>query len=144
MSDRGELRARLVATALEWQERYGVAPPITAPISELDASRLVGMPESAYSDYMQNKTAVARGLDFEWSGSRYQIKAYRPSGKPGSRVTLVPKPKNYEWDYLIWILYDTQYEIEEAWQWDVASYQQSFHERKRLSPADYRAGARLA
>ena len=144
MSERSDLRARLVAIALEWQQRYGVAPPITAPISELDASRLIGMPDDAYSDYMQDKTAVAKGLDFEWKGSRYQIKANRPSGKPGSGVTLVPKPKNYDWDYLIWILYDTQYEIEEAWQWDAASYQQCFHEKKRLSPADYRAGTRLA
>ena len=144
MKERDDLRGRLVALALEWQRRYGVAPPITAPLSELDASRLVGMPDDAYSDYMQDKTAVARGLDFEWDGTRYQIKANRPSGKPGSRVTLVPKPTNYEWDRLIWILYDTNYEIQEAWQWDVASYQQQFHEKKRLSPSDYRAGTRLA
>ena len=144
MSERGDLRTRLVAISLEWQQRYGVAPPITAPVSELDASRLVGMPDQAYSEYMQDKTAVAKGFDFEWEESRYQIKANRPSGKPGSRVTLVPKPKNYDWDYLIWILYDTQYEIEEAWQWDTASYQQSFHEKKRLSPSDYRTGTRLA
>ena len=61
---------------------------------------------------MQDRTAVAKGLDFEWSGCRYQVKANRPSGKPGSRVTLVPKPKNYDWDRLIWILYNVDYEIE--------------------------------
>ncbi len=33
-----------------------VAPAITAPLSELDASRLVGMPEQTYSSYMQDKT----------------------------------------------------------------------------------------
>ncbi len=70
-----DIRAELVAISLEWQQRYGVAPPITAPISELDASRLVGMPEEAYSEYMQDKTAVAKGSDFEWKGTRYQIKA---------------------------------------------------------------------
>jgi hypothetical protein len=104
MQKTGSLRDRLVAVALEWQSRYGVAPSITAPISELDASitapiseldaaRLVGMPEEAYSRFMQDKTAVAKGLDFEWSGNRYQVKANRPSGKPGSKVTLVPKPR---------------------------------------------------
>ena len=77
-------------------------------------------------------------------GRRYQVKANRPSGKPGSRVTLVPKPKNYEWDYLIWILYNKGYEIEEAWQWDVTSFKQTFHQKKRLSPSDYRSGTRLA
>jgi hypothetical protein len=51
------------------------------------------MPEEAYSRFMQDKTAVAKGLDSEWSGYRYQVKANRPSGKPGSRVTLVPKPR---------------------------------------------------
>ncbi len=143
MGEREDLRTQLVAVALKWQQRYGVAPPITAPLSELDASRLVGMPEQAYSHYMQDKTAVAKGFDFEWNGNRYQIKANRPSGKPGSRVTLVPKPRNYDWDYLIWILYNTRYEIEEAWRWDRISYQEAFHERKRLAPADYRAGTRL-
>jgi hypothetical protein len=93
MQKTGSLRDRLVAVALEWQSRYGVAPSITAPISELDAARLVGMPEEAYSRFMQDKTAVAKGLDFEWSGNRYQVKANRPSGKPGSKVTLVPKPR---------------------------------------------------
>jgi hypothetical protein len=102
------------------------------------------MSEDAYSDYMQDKTAVAKGLDFEWAGIRYQVKANRPSGKSGSHVTLVPKSKNYDWDFLIWILYDTRYDIEEAWQWDVAAYQRRFHDKKRLSPADYRAGTRLA
>jgi hypothetical protein len=87
------LRDRLVAVALEWQRRYGVAPAIATPISELDAARLVGMPDENYTQFMQDKTAVAKGLDSEWSGYRYQVKANRPSGKPGSRVTLVPKPR---------------------------------------------------
>jgi hypothetical protein len=67
------LRDRLIAIALEWQDRYGVAPPITAPLSELDAARLIGMPEDAYSSFMQDKTAVSRGSDFEWMGKRYQV-----------------------------------------------------------------------
>ena len=137
------LRDRLVAVALEWQGHYGVAPPITAPISELDAARLVGMPDEAYSKFMQDRTAVAKGLDFEWFGSRYQIKANRPSGKPGSRVTLVPKPKNYDWDRLIWILYNVDYEIEEAWLWERDQYRRAFRDKNRLSPDDYRQGRKL-
>src|SRR5207247_7547682 len=39
------------------------------------------------------------------NGLRYQIKACRPSGKPGSFITWVPKATNYEWDRLVWLLY---------------------------------------
>ncbi len=143
MQQTKSLRDRLVAVALEWQSRYGVAPSITTSISELDAARLVGMPDEAYSKFMQDKTAVAKGLDFEWSGYRYQVKANRPSGKPGSRVTWVPKAMNYDWDRLIWILYDVNYEIEEVWLWERDQYRQAFHDKKRLSPDDYRRGRKL-
>lgn len=143
MSEEAPLRDKLVAVALEWQRSFGVAPHITSAISEFDAARLVGMPIDDYSAYMQEVTAVQAGTDFEWGGIRYQIKANRPSGKPGSKVTLVPKAKNFEWDYLIWILYDTQYEIVEAWKWPVDKYRESFAGKKRLSPSDYRMGTRL-
>lgn len=139
-----ELRQRLVEVALEWQSAYGVAPAITSVLSEFDAARLIGMPPGKYSDFMRNQTAVARGLDFTWQGVRYQVKANRPSGKPGSRVTIVPKARNYEWDRLIWILYSTQYAIEEAWLWEREPYRLAFEGLARLSPSHYRAGARLA
>ena len=68
---------------------------------------------------MQDKTAVAKGADFECRKIRYQVKANRPSGKPGSRVTMVPKATNYDWDRLIWILYDEKFNMLEAWEWEV-------------------------
>ena len=122
---------------------YGVAPAITSAISELDAAALVGMPATNYAAFMRNQTAVARGADFAWQGVRYQVKANRPSGKPGSRVTMVPKAKNYEWDRLIWILYTTAYSIEEAWLWEREPYRVAFENLTRLSPSHYRAGTRL-
>ena len=76
------LRDKLVEIALQWQSKYGVAPQITTVISEYDAAMLVGMSESDYSDYMQDKTAVSKGADFVFNHQRYQIKANRPSGKP--------------------------------------------------------------
>jgi hypothetical protein len=85
------LRDKLVQIALEWQELFGVAPHITTAISEYDAAMLVGLSEEKYSEYMRNQTAVAKGSDFHYQNVRYQIKANRPSGKPGSKVTLVPK-----------------------------------------------------
>ena len=135
-----EIRQQLISTALEWQRRFGVAPAITSALSEYDAAMLVGCPEEDYSRYMQNRTAVSRGADFVHNGTRYQIKATRPSGRPGSTVTKVPKANNYEWDYLIWINYSTAYEVIEAWQWPVAEYRNSFHSIERISPTHMRSG----
>lgn len=134
------LREELVNIAIQWQERYGVAPSITSAVSEYDAAMLVGMTDKEYSDYMQDKTAVSKGADFIFKGTRYQVKANRPSGKKGSKVTMVPKATNYEWDILIWILYDKNYEIQEAWEWNVQYYKSAFDDLKRLSPEHYRHG----
>ncbi|MGM0985277.1 MAG: hypothetical protein ACQEXG_17975 [Pseudomonadota bacterium] len=137
------LRTRLVEIALEWQARYGVAPSITSTLSEYDAAMLVGCPAIEYSRYMQDRTAVSRGFDFSYESVRYQVKATRPSGKPGSRITWVPKATNYDWDALIWICYDKRYAIQEAWLWDVESYRSAFDTVKRLSPDYMRQGERL-
>ena len=137
------LRDELVKIALQWQERYGVAPSITSTISEYDAAMLVGMSENEYSDYMKDKTAVIKGSDFVFKNTRYQVKANRPSGKKGSFVTIVPKAANYEWDRLIWILYDKNYVIQEAWEWGVEEYKDAFDAIKRLSPDHYRKGGCL-
>lgn len=48
------------------------------------------------------RTAVSRGADFTFEKTRYQVKANRPSDKPGSFVTKVAKATNYEWDKLVW------------------------------------------
>ncbi|HRP79809.1 MAG TPA: hypothetical protein PL183_12045, partial [Aquamicrobium sp.] len=107
------LRDRLVETALAWQDQYGVAPAITTAISEYDAAiTLLGMSEEAFRQSQLQTTAVQRGYDFIREGVRYQIKANRPSGRPGSKVTLCGKARNYEWDHLIWILYDREYRIQ--------------------------------
>lgn len=137
------LRDKLVEVALEWQSKFGVSPSITSAVSEYDAAMLVGMSEPEYSEYMKDKTAVSKGADFVFNNIRYQIKANRPSGKPGSFVTLVSKASNYLWDKLIWILYDTNYVMQEAWEWDVEDYKSSFDKKNRLSPDDYRKGRRL-
>jgi hypothetical protein len=138
------LRDKLVEIALEWQRKYGVAPSITSTISEYDATKLIGMSDEEYAGQGETRTAVSRGFDFICEGKRYQVKANRPSGKPGSRVTLVGKARNYEWDYLIWILYYKSYEIEEAWLWEVDQYRKKFDLKKRLSPEDMRLGKCLA
>ncbi len=134
------LRNKLVDVALQWQESFGVAPSITNTISEYDAASLVGMTEKEYSEYMQDKTAVSKGTDFIYKGIRYQVKANRPSGKKGSDVTWVPKASNYEWDKLIWILYDKNYVMQEAWEWSVKDYKLAFDSIKRLDPNHYRKG----
>lgn len=139
-----ELREQLVKATLAWERAFGNAPLITTVLSEYDAARLVGCSTDSYSCAMQGMTAVQKGHDFIFNGARYQVKGNRPSGKPGSFVTWVPKATNYHWDYLVWVLYDSQYHIQEAWQWDVAAYREAFDAVKRLSPAHLRLGKKLA
>ena len=139
-----ELREQLVKATLAWERAFGNAPLITTVLSEYDAAHLVGCSTDSYSCTMQGMTAVQKGHDFIFNGARYQVKGNRPSGKPGSFVTWVPKATNYHWDYLIWILYDSQYRIQEAWQWDVAAYREAFDAVNRLSPAHLRLGRQLA
>lgn len=143
MADDSTLRSRLVSTALEWERRFGVAPSITGALSEYDAARLVGHSDDSFSFDRAGRSAVTRGCDFRHGGIRYQIKANRPSGKARSFVTLVGKARNYDWDRLIWMLYDSRYELQEAWEWDAVAYQAAFHARSRLSPTDMRHGREL-
>jgi hypothetical protein len=138
-----DLRGRLVAIALDWERDYGVAPAITSALSEYDAARLVGMSNSEYIADRVDRTAVAKGYDFRFRGLRYQVKANRPSGRPGSFVTLVSAAKNYDWDRLIWLLYDREYRLAEAWLWEVEEYRARLGLLKRLGPREMRLGHRL-
>ncbi|PTR10616.1 hypothetical protein C8R32_101146 [Nitrosospira sp. Nsp5] len=138
------LRKKLVESALEWECVFGNAPCITSAISELDAALILGASAEEYSVSMQGMTSVRKGYDFRFNGARYQVKANRPSGKSGSFVTLVGKARNYEWDYLIWVLYNPKYEVQEAWLWEVSAYKAAFDTVMRLSPSHYRQGRRLA
>src|SRR6266540_6849335 len=137
------LRDRLVAVALEWERTFGVAPSITSTLSEYDAAWLIGHTNESYGKACIGRTAVTRGCDFICNGLRYQVKANRPSGKPGSFVTLVGKAANFNWDFLVWVLYDRMFQLQEAWLWDVKAYRQRFEFQKRLSPNDMRAGKAL-
>src|SRR5262245_54644483 len=114
-----DLRQQLVGLALEWERRFGVSPAITGAVSEFDAALLIGHSAESLALDCIGRTAVTRGTDFCHRGLRYQVKASRPSGKPGSLVTLVAKAKNYDWDRLIWLRYDRAFVIIEAWQWTV-------------------------
>jgi hypothetical protein len=138
-----KLRASLVRLALEWQKAFGVAPHITNAISELDAALLVGMTENQYCLDCAGRTAVTRGRDFTHRGCAYQVKANRPSGRPGSKARFIRKAKNYDWDKLIWILYDRYYCLQEAWEWKVRDYKQRFKRVKYLRPEHMRKGRRL-
>jgi len=129
-----ELRAALVAIALEWEQRYAVAPAVTSAISEYDAARLVGHTPESLALNCVGRTAVTRGTDFCHGTMRYQVKACRPSGKPGSRITRVPKASSFEWDRLIWILYDREFRLLEAWEWHVDAYKSAFENIERLNP----------
>jgi hypothetical protein len=138
-----DLRKRLVETALEWEKFYGVAPSITSAISEYDAALLIGLTPNEYQNCMQGRTAVSKGFDFLCEGKRYQVKANRPSGKPGSTVTKVAKATNYEWDFLLWLHYKPTFEIQEVWLLDRDFYIEQFDTKKHIRPNDMRKGSRL-
>ncbi len=138
-----QLREALVAVVLEWERRFGVAPSVTSAISELDVALLVGHTQESLMGQSTGRTAVTRGADFVHDGARYQVKANRPSGKPGSFVTLVAKARNYEWDRLVWILYDREFRMQEAWLWTVDEYRTAFDHVNRLSPDHMRRGRSL-
>ncbi len=107
---------------------------------------LLGFDVKAYSIVTEGATAVRRGFDFEFparGGTRVQVKANRPSGRPRCLVTKVGKAKNYDWDVLVWILYDREYSIQEAWKWQVGAYRTNFEHKERLSPADMRLGEKI-
>lgn len=143
VGEQATLRDELVRTALEWERCFGVAPSITSALSEYDAAQIVGHCDESFAADCVGRTAVTRGRDFTHMGKRYQVKACRPSGKPGSAVTKVPKASNHDWDLLIWILYDRYYRVLEAWEWEVEAYRSAFDTASRLSPAMMRAGRAL-
>lgn len=139
-----ELRKQLVAVSLEWEGYLGVLPSVTKSISELDAAFLVGMSEDQYCIDGKLRTAVSEGKDFLYDGIRYQVTANRPSGKPGSAVNWVnqkdEKKKPFQWDRLIWILYDRLFVMQEAWEFNADEYRDRFGTLKRLSPDHMRQG----
>jgi hypothetical protein len=99
-------------------------------------------PESLSLDCVA-RTAATRATDFCHDGLRYQVKACRPSGKRGSTVTWVPKATTFEWDLLIWILYDREFRVVEAWEWALDRYRAEIEPIKRVNPGHMRAGRSL-
>ena len=90
-----DLRNLLVGVSLEWEKRFSVAPGITSTIAEYDAAKLKETTLEIGKGRDASDTAVTKGVDFRKGILRYQVKSNRPSGKPGSPVTLVGKASNY-------------------------------------------------
>lgn len=89
-------------------------------------------------------SAVRRGYDFTWEGLRYQVKANRPSGRRGSPVTKCAKATNYDFDVLLWLLYDPAFVLQEAWRWNVGPYREVCGPLVHVRPQHMRQGQRLA
>ena len=138
-----ELRQKLIETTLAWEKAFCNAPSIVSALSEFDAAMLIGCSIEEYAASMQGATVVRKGYDFKYKSNRYQVKGRRASGKPGSAVWRVPKPKNYEWDYLIFVHYTPEFEIQEAYLWDVETYKAEFDSVSLVTPKLLRAGQRL-
>jgi len=140
--NRSKIGQRLIDIALEWEEKYSIAPNITTAISEYDAARCVGMSDREYAAAMIGRTAASEGYDFRYEGNRYQVKGRRP-GKPGRRVVRVPKAHNYYWDYLVFVLYDWEYDVLGIWQWTRRNYKKKIEPLERVTVTNMREGKRL-
>ena len=133
--DGASLRKRLVSVALLWQKEMGVAPAITPAIAEYDAARLVGCDYKGYCQDGLGKSAVRKGFDFRFRGKRFQVKANRPAQDTAAcKVTKIGKPKNYDWDVLIWVLYNSKWEIVEAWMWGRRAFRNRYKEKDHIRP----------
>jgi hypothetical protein len=51
--------------------------------------------------------------------------------------------RNYDWDRLIWLFYDREFRLLEAWEWTVEEYRATLGALARLSQAHMRRGRRL-
>jgi len=141
------IRDTLVQTVLKWEETFGFFPGqagITAAISEYDAARKLGLNEVDYQASIPDRTAVSRGYDFIFRNERIQVKANRPSRRPGSAVWNVGKKvKTDGWDILIYILYDEDYVIQKAYKFKSDEYQRMFSDKTSLRLEDMRQGTSL-
>ncbi len=142
------IRDDLVQTVLNWEDRFGFFPGqagITAAVSEYDAAmKFFGLNEDEYIASIPDRTAVGRGYDFKSNNKRIQVKANRPSRRPGAAVWNVGKKvKTDGWDILIYILYDEDYKIQEAYRFDRATYESMFTDGQSLRLDDMRHGVPL-
>jgi hypothetical protein len=147
MEDTLTIRDQLVQTVLQWEKKFGFFPGqagITAAVSEYDAAMMLGHNEAEYITSIKDRSSVGRGHDFVFTNKRIQVKANRPSGRPGSSVwNAGPKAKTDGWDILVYILYDKDYVVQEAYQFDCDTYKKLFSNKKSLLLEDMRKGNKL-
>jgi hypothetical protein len=142
------IRDQLVQTVLKWEEKFGFFPGqagVTAAVSEYDAATILGLNETEYVMAVKDRSAVGPGYDFMFKKRRVQVKANRPSGREGSAVwNAGPKVKTAHWDILIYILYDKNYVIQEAYQFTPDAYDKLFANKEKLRLCDMRKGDKLS
>lgn len=96
-------REMLVDLACHWQDPLGVTPAVNYAVARYDAAALAGLAESRCR-------AVASGADFDHEGLRYQVIASRDP-----EPARIPVVRRRGWDCLIWLVYDRDYALLEAW-----------------------------
>ncbi len=141
------MRDQLVKIALQWEERFGFFPGqagITATVSEYDAAMMLGLSETGYINSVKGRSSVSRGHDFVFENKKIQVKANRPSGLPSSNVwNAGKKTKKIGWDILIYILYDKDYVMREAYKFDRNLYERMFSNKESLRLEDMKKETRI-
>ena len=141
------IRDQLVQLVLEWEERFGFFPGqagITAAVSEYDAAMMLGHNEAEYIISVAGRSPVGCGHDFVFKNKKIQVKANRPGGRSGDTVwNAGPKMITGGCDILIYLLYNKDYVVQEAYQFDCNEYEEMFSNKKSLRLEDMRKGKRL-
>ena len=138
-------REQLISQSLAWESAFGKSPSITGELGEIDAIFSLGFLTPETLRKRRSASAVKSKSDFEVNGLRYQVKANRPSGRPGSKVTKIGVPKPDGWDELLWVLYNKDYRVQEFWKIDHRTFWQALGGNKHLRPKIIRdSGIRLS
>ena len=123
-------REILVGLARNWQDPIGVTPGVSLAVARYDAAVLSGLPEPACR-------GVSSGADFVHQDLRYQVIASREP-----ELARVPRVPRDGWDRLVWLVYDRDYALLEAWSWDAESYRRATAATP-ATPEDLRRGQDL-
>ena len=137
------IRRELIKSSLEWAAAFGLTPAIIGELGEVDAAYLLSKSPKMAKNILLARTPRQKGYDLLIDHQRIQVKATRSSGLPGSTITRIQKPRNDMWDLIVWINYNRDFHLQEAWLWTRRAYLKKFSQSHRISPEEFRKGKRL-
>lgn len=133
----------LINISLKWEKEYGIVPKILPEILKYDAVIYIDYDLDAYAKQIKTRKTNPSGYDILFKGKKYLVKGGRRIGENISTISPMDKPKNKNWDYLIWILYDQEFKVLEVWQWENKVFYKKFQNKTRITADKMRTGKYL-